>query len=289
MLAEVDLGLRRKLAIVLGVDRSALYKHAKQEANDTALKQQIEAVLRTHKFYGYRRVAIALGISKNRAQRVMHVYDIHPAASIHQRNYKKQKSKRVAPPNLIRDEGIIPAAPNTLWACDFTYLWVMGRWYYLATIIDVYSREIVGWSVSIHHDTELITKALYDALSKRQTPAVLHFDQGSEYLSGTHLDLLEQLEIRPSASDKGSPWQNGFQERFYGTFKTELGSLKDVTSEGELYERVAITLNYYNTQRIHTKLKTNPRQFRQNYNNTHPASTIHTTEARDKVLQISGS
>lgn len=119
--------------------------------------------------------------------------------------------------------------------------------------------------MSIRHDTELILSALYDALSKQATPAILHFDRGSEYLSGQHLDLLERLEIRPSASAPGSPWQNGFQERFYGSFKTELGSLKDIQSEGELFERIAMTLNYYNTKRIHTTLKTNPKQFRQNY------------------------
>ena len=72
---------------------------------------------------------------------------------------------------------------------------VLSRWYYLATIIDVYTRKIVGWSISIHHDTKLILEALYDVLSKQQTPSYLHFDRGSEYLSGQHLDLLDSLEI----------------------------------------------------------------------------------------------
>jgi putative transposase len=289
LLAEVDTGFRRKLAAALNIDRNNLYKQRAQPDKDDELKAKIEAVLKEHKHYGYRRAAIELGISKNRAQRVMHKYGLHPVSSPHQRNYKKQTSKRAAPPNLVRDKAIAATAPNELWACDFTYIRCLGRWYYLATVIDVFSREIVGWSLSTRHNTELITRALYDALSKQQIPRVLHFDQGSEYLSGQHLDLLERLEIRPSASDKGSPWQNGFQERFYGSFKTELGSLKHIDSEGELYEHVAVTLNYYNTKRIHTRLKTNPRQFRQNYNNQNQVQLQTKTGAIDKVLKISGS
>ena len=288
---EIDAGLRRKLAGFLGVDRTSVYYQPPTD-RDGELKRQVEAVLTRHKYYGYRRVAMELKISKNRAQRLMHKYGLHPKPSPHSRNCKKQTSKRAAPPNLIRDEAIVATAPNELWACDFTYIWCMGRWYYLATVIDVFSREIVGWSISTRHDTELIVRALYDALSKRQTPKVLHFDQGSEYLSSAHLDLLERLEIRPSASDKGSPWQNGFQERFYGSFKTELGSLKNIESEGQLYELIALTLNYYNTERIHTKLKTNPRQFRLDYQEQlkqNEAQLTTNTEVVDKVLKISGS
>jgi putative transposase len=215
----------------------------------------------------------------------MRLYGLHPERSPHQRHYKQHSGSRSAPANLLKDEQLVATAPNQIWACDFTYLFCLGRWYYLSTVIDTFSREVVGWGVSIHHDTKLILSALYDALSKQQTPAVLHFDRGSEYLSGQHLDLLERLEIRPSASAPGSPWQNGFQERFYGSFKTELGSLKDIQSEGELFERIAVTLNYYNTRRIHSKLKTNPKQFRQNYERAQ--GTL--TEVADKVLGKPGA
>lgn len=208
---------------------------------------------------------MALGIGKNRSRRVMRLYELHPVTSPHQQHYKQHTSVRTAPPNILKDEGIVATQPNQVWAQDFTYLKCMGKWYYMSTVIDVFSREIVGWGMSTRHDTKLILSALYDALSKQETPAILHFDRGSEYLSGQHLDLLERLEIRASASAPGSPWQNGFQERFYGSFKTELGSLRKIGSEGVLFERCALTLNYYNTKRIHTKLKTNPRQFRQNY------------------------
>jgi transposase InsO family protein len=215
----------------------------------------------------------------------MRAYSLHPERSPHQRHNKQRSSVRTAPANILKDESVIATHPNHVWACDFTYLWCMNRWYYVATVLDVFSREIIGWSMSTNHDTKLILGALYDVLSKQEMPEILHFDRGSEYLSGKHLDLIERLEIRPSASTPGSPWQNGFQERFYGSFKTELGSLKDITSDGELFERIALTLNYYNTRRIHTKLKTNPRQFRQNYEYKKNALT----GVADKVLEKVGT
>jgi transposase InsO family protein len=103
------------------------------------------------------------------------------------------------------------------------------------------------------------------------------------------MDLLSVLGIRPSASAKGSPWQNGYQERFYGSFKTELGSLKDITSEGELFELIAQTIHYYNNRRIHTALKTNPQTYRQNYNKKKIIGHITLTGVRDKVSKNSGS
>lgn len=230
-----------------------------------------------------------LNIGKNRAQRVMQRYGLEAAASPHQCHYKRAKAVRPAPANVLRDEQIVATYPGHVWACDFTYLWCLGRWYYVATVIDLYTREIVGWGMSTRHDTKLILSALYDALSRQQTPGYLHFDRGSEYLSAVHLELCDSLEITPSASDKGSPWQNGFQERFYGSFKTELGSLKTIASEGQLYEQIARALNYYNTKRIHTRLKTNPGQYRQNYNEAQATKTILKTEVRDKVSKISGS
>jgi len=287
----VNPGLRRQVAKELGIDRSSLYKLRKQEQKDDQLAERIRAVLAEHKHYGHRRVALELKIGKNRARRVMLAYGLGPAPSPHQRHYKQHSGIREAPPNLLKRYGSLVSRPNCIWACDFTYLWVprLGRWYYLATVIDVYARDIVGWSLGIHHDSELILTALYDALSGQDQPEILHFDRGSEYLSEAHLDVLDSLGITPSASAKASPWQNGKQERFYGSFKTELGSLKDVASEGELFALVAATMTYYNTKRLHSKLKTNPKHYRQNYNKKQFIGSVALTEVIDKVLPISGT
>lgn len=290
-MGEVNPGHRQKVAKFLRVDRSALYKVRLQEQKDEALAERIRAVLKEHKHYGHKRVALELKIGKNRARRVMKAYGLGPAPSPHQRHYKQHKGIRKAPPNLLKAYSLFIVSPNFIWACDFTYLWVpcLGRWYYLATVIELYDRSIVGWSISIHHDAELVLSALYDGLSGQDQPEILHFDRGSEYLSDAHLNLLGSLDIKPSASAKASPWQNGKQERFYGSFKTELGSLKDITSEGELFELVAQTIKYYNTKRMHTALKTNPQQYRHNYYKTHFIGKATLTEVVDKVLQISGT
>ncbi len=221
----------------------------------------------------------------------MLAYGLGPEPSPHQRHYKQHSGIREAPLNLLKAYNLFIYRPNFIWACDFTYLWVphLGRWYYLATVIELYSRDIVGWSIGIHHDSELILSALYDALSSQDQPEILHFDRGSEYLSDAHLNLLGSLGISPSASAKASPWQNGKQERFYGSFKTELGSLKNIASEGELFELVAMTIMYYNTKRIHSALKTNPMQYKQNYNKKKFIGIISLTEVQDKVLSISGT
>jgi putative transposase len=281
--------MRTTIARHLGVDRNGLYRASKQAQNDERLRDQILAVRSTHKYYGYRSLAIELDIGENRIQRVLQLYGLQAPRKLKQVKYHTTDGSKPAPRNVLLEDGIVASYPGHVWACDFTYLWLLGRWYYVATVIDVFTREIVGWSIGIHHDTKLILSALYDALSKNEIPRYLHFDRGSEYLSEAHLDLCLSLEIIPSASHKGSPWQNGFQERFYGTFKQILGPVSDIESDGELFERIALTLNYYNTKRIHTKLRTNPKQFRQNYNNRQNIALTSQTEARDKVLQISGS
>jgi transposase InsO family protein len=288
LLAEVDIGFRSAIAKRLRVDRNGLYRVSKQVQRDAALRNQILKVRRTHRHYGYRRLAIELDISENRIQRVCQLYDLQAPQAAKQVKYRKLKGSRPAPRNVLLEDGIVAERPSHVWACDFTYLWVMGRWYYVATVIDLYTREIVGWNIGVRHDCQLILRALYDALSRTVVPGVLHFDRGSEYLSESHLDLCASLEITPSASHKGSPWQNGHQERFYGTFKLELGNMADIQSEGELFERIALTLNYYNTKRIHTKLKTNPRQHGQNYNTTETNVVLRKTEVRDKMLRILG-
>lgn len=144
------------------------------------------------------------------------------------------------------------------WVQDFTYLWFNGMWVYIATVLDLKTRRIVGFSISLRHDSDLVHRAALDALSKYPSPSILHSDQGSEYLSYRLRDLCLKLEIELSCSDKASPWQNGYQERFYGTLKDELGPLSRFKDLAELHEGLAMTIYYYNHKRIHTSLKMSP-------------------------------
>lgn len=140
------------------------------------------------------------------------------------------------------------------WVQDFTYLWVDRQWHYLAVVLDLKTRRVLGWKLGLRHTSNLTHVALLDALSRHPVPAILHSDQGSEYLSYKHQELCERLEITLSASTKASPWQNGYMERFFGTLKDELPPLSQIKSTEQLHEAVALTIHYYNHKRKHSAL-----------------------------------
>ena len=94
---------------------------------------------------------------------------------------------------------LVAMYPRHIWAEDFTYFWFQHRFYYLATVIDLYSRQIVGWSLGTRHDTDLIMAGLMDAVSRHPSPAILHNDRGSEYLSQRYRTICAGLEIGPCA------------------------------------------------------------------------------------------
>jgi len=149
-------------------------------------------------------------------------------------------------------------AESGAWVQDFTNIWFMGMWVYVATILELKTRQVLGWSIGLRHDKDLVHRAALDALSKNPPPPILHSDQGSEYLSYKLQDLCHKLEIELSCSDKASPWQNGFKERFYGTLKDELGAVSRFKDLAELHEGIALTIYYYNHKRIHTALRMSP-------------------------------
>ncbi len=167
------------------------------------------------------------------------------------------------------------------WAQDFTYLWFQGQWHYLAVVLDLKTRQVLGWRLGLRHTSELTLATLLDALSKHRPPAILHSDQGSEYLSYKHQLLCDKLEIRLSCSKRASPWQNGFMERFFGSFKLELGPLKHYENLDQLHEAIALKIYYYNTERIHLALKMSPAAY--------AASLMPAPLERDKVLQKTGA
>ena len=143
------------------------------------------------------------------------------------------------------------------WVQDFTHVWFDRNHHYLAVVMSLKTREIVGWRLGLRHTSELTHEALTDALSRHAAPAILHSDQGSEYLSYKHQLLCQRMEIQLSCSNKSSPWQNGFMERWFGNFKREFypSQYKDLP---QLHEAVALHIHYYNTQRIHTALDMTP-------------------------------
>ena len=174
----------------------------------------------------------------------------------------KPEDKNQAPmdiPNLLKETTI--DAPNIAYASDFTYLPYFGKFIYLATIEDVFTREILGWEVSTKHNTDLVAQAMKNALRYNLAPKLAHSDQGSEYRSRIYRALLKCFGIECSMSQKASPWQNGKQESFYSEFKLELGHPEAYPTLGELIEAIAKQIHYYNHKRIHTALHCPPAVF----------------------------
>lgn len=255
---------KKALAQKLGISRSSLYYRPKKPAKDAMVKKEIEAVMRDNKAYGHRRVATALKMNKKKAKRIMCTFGLRPRI---RRATRPSKPGDIGKKELTKENIAIrlcPIRPHIVWAGDFTYFWFCGRFWYLATVIDVFSREIVGWHIANHHTTALITEAFKDAVKRTgKTPTWFHSDQGSEYVSGGYEMLLTRYGVIPSNSKKSSPWQNGFQESFYSNFKLELGNVNRFMTIGELIEAIHQQIAYYNQRRIHTALNMPPILFRQ--------------------------
>lgn len=236
-----------------------MYYNLIQEDNDLEIKSQIESVMVSHPYYGHRRVALALKMNKKRTLRVMKLYGIKPL----RRKARWKASGHIRPniPNLVKN--LNPIQTEIVWVSDFTYIWYRGRFIYLATILDVRTREIVGMNISRYHNKDLVLGALVDAVSKYGRPQILHSDQGSEYCSKTYMDYAKSLGIKLSMSAVGSPWENGYQESFYSGFKLEIGDVSQYDHLGKLIEAIYKQLYYYNNERIHTSLKTTPKLFRE--------------------------
>lgn len=241
-----------------------------------------------HPLYGVRRLALHLGWSQHKARRIRSLAGITIIRPTKKRRYGSTPAEILAAPNALKrfahlrngdrpQDGLSYAdmVDSGGWVQDFTYLWFQRSWHYLAVVLDLKTRQILGWRLGLRHSSELTHAALLDALVRYPAPTILHSDQGSEYLSYKHQLTCDQYEITLSSSDKASPWQNGFMERFFGSFKPELGRLTQYQDIGQLYEAIALTVHYYNHERIHLALKMSPAAY--------AASLMLAPMERDKV------
>lgn len=224
----------------------------------------IKEVLKINKHYGHKRIALELDINKKRVLRVMKKYNIKSIKTITKPIKKDDCNKQdTKVPNLIKN--MCPLAPNIIWSSDFTFIPYQNSFIYLCTVLDIYTREIVGVNISRYHNANLVTGALIDALSKEEIPMYLHSDQGSEYTSSQYVQLITQNQIIFSNSKKSSPWENGYQESFYSHFKEEFEDIKTFSTAEELIEAIYQQIYYYNNHRIHTTLKTKPVLYKKAY------------------------
>lgn len=269
----------RSLCRVLDVTRSGYYHWRSKVAGPRALaNQQLLEHIRqvfeqSRQSYGSPRVTRQLRrqqipCSENRVARLMRHHNI------------RAKSKRPFRPRTTDSQHLYGAAPNRLagmgqltrvnqaWVADITYISTAGGWVYLAAVMDLYSRKIVGWSLGYTLHSSLVKEALEQALAVRRPAAGLlhHSDRGVQYASNAFQALLRSHQILPSMSTPGNCYDNANMESFWSTLKTELvhrHSFDDLPqSRSALFQYIEI---FYNRQRLHSALayKT-PVEFEQN-------------------------
>lgn len=249
---------KTKLAKQLGIARSSLYYPHKQFKKDWQLKILIEEALHDHPSYGHKRLAKHLKINKKRVLRGMKLFSIKPYRR-RGKKFKKAKENGQVFPNLLLTT--MPSFSNHIWASDFTHLSFHNKTIYLATILDLFDRKIVGFSVLTNHSVQLVIAALLMAATNQGMPEVIHSDQGSEYASKDYVALVSGLGIQQSMSRKASPWENGYQESFYNQFKIDLGDPNRFEILGELAAAIYQQIHYYNTNRIHSALNMPPQEY----------------------------
>ena len=241
-----------------GVARCMLYYKPKKPGKDWQMKCRIEEVLREHPSYGSRRISLHLRINRKPVKRVMNIFGIKPYRR-RGRKWKKTSNIKVKYPNLLLST--YPQYENHIWATDFTYIPFHGKFVYVATVIDLYTRKIVGLSVYTTHAVQLTLSAFMSAIHSNPRPTIFHSDNGSEYNAVVFVESLNTVGVLISRSAPGCPWENGYQESFYSQFKVDLGDPSRFKTIGELVLAVYQTMYAYNHTRIHSALKMSPYQF----------------------------
>jgi len=161
----------------------------------------------------------------------------------------------IAPNHLARQFTV--AAPNQVWAGDITYLWTQAGWLYLAVVVDLFSRKVVGWALEATLASVLVEEALKMAIGRRQPlPGLLHHsDRGSQYAGHDYQALLQAHECQCSMSRKGNCWDNAVVERFFGTLKREWTHERSFLTRQEAKAAVIEYIEmFYNSHRRHSTL-----------------------------------
>jgi transposase InsO family protein len=252
---------------VLGVSRSGYYlwgKHnrsARQKQNERLMVHIREAYARGRGVYGSPRITAELkdnGIpcGKNRIARLMKSNGIKAKTKRRFKATKRFKHDFLVADNLLNQRFSADVA-NQIWVSDITFIWTREGWLYLAAILDIFNRKIVGWSMDNKLSHEVIADALHKAIRQRRPkPGVLfHSDRGTQYTSYAFRDLMEQYGFVQSMSSSGNCYDNAVMESFFHTLKTELVYFEKYRTRqearGGIFEYIEV---FYNCVRRHSAL-----------------------------------
>ena len=264
---------------VLNVTRNGYYNFVRHNLNKPVdplheeMLEWVEDIAKASEHtYGYRRMkeamnALGYPISRHKAKKLMN------EAGVRVKRQKKHKvttnsnHKQPVFDNLL-ERNFDVESPDQAYVADITYIWTQEGWLYLAVVIDLYSRKIVGWSMGSRMKAQLVCDALKMAIVQRQPAAGLihHSDRGSQYASKELRRLLNTHNIKGSMSKKGDCWDNAVVESFFGTLKQERVHWKNYQTR---YEAQQDILNYitmfYNSYRLHSYLGyKSPNQYEEN-------------------------
>ena len=253
---------------VLSVSRSGYYSwHKRPESHRTSenkeLLKQIKLVYETNRqVYGSPRITHELrskGLScgENRVARLMRLNAITAKSKRRFKVTTNSKHKLSVAENLV-NQNFIAEKPNKLWTSDITYIWTTEGWLYLAVVLDVFSRAIVGWATSAHATSNLVTEAVKNALIGRKigTGLIFHSDRGSQFASDDVKELLKQKQITQSMSAKGNCYDNAITESFFSTLKTEHTFFEKFQTRREARSSIFNYIEmFYNRKRRHSAIE----------------------------------
>jgi len=256
-----------KMAAVLGVSRSGYYAWAERvessrERRNRQLVRQIEQIQREVKYrYGSPRVTERLRregmtVGQNRVARLMREHRLQARTKRRYRSTTKASEGRTEAANVL-GRSFVVSQMNAVWASDITYIATGEGWLYLAVVLDLCSRRVVGWSMSSRLNTDLVLRALVMAvmLRKPKDGLIFHSDRGSQYTSNAFVKALKERQIVQSMSRKGNCWDNAPSEAFFSSMKNELMNGKAFgtrrAAQTAIFEYVEV---FYNRQRLHSSL-----------------------------------
>ena len=212
--------------------------------------------------YGYPRIwaqlrAQGVRMGKERVRRLMQRHGIVGRA---RRRYKATtNSRHILPvaPNLLARQ-FNPERPNQAWAGDITYIATAESWLYLASVMDLHSRRVIGWSMSEHMTRHLVMDAMQMAIGQRHpdkdSGLIFHSDRGSQYCSAESQQLLQSHGIRRSMSRKGDCWDNACSESLFASLKQERVHRRGLASRRQAKDEIISWLAWYNSRRLHSTL-----------------------------------
>ena len=257
----------KRMCQLLGVTRSGYYAWQPEKAGVRALENQVLMEHIRHEYktsrqtYGSPRMWASLlrkGVvcGRHRVARLMRRAGLSPQQRHKWHPVTTQRQPGVIPaPNYLNQDFSANSA-NTKWVSDFTYIDTAEGWLYLAIVLDLYSRKVVGWAMSEQMNTALVETALHMALHTRQPEATLlhHSDQGSQYTSADYQSSLVAANIQLSMSRVGNCYDNAVAESFFGTLKAECVTGQFATralARTTIFEYIEV---WYNRQRLHSTL-----------------------------------